>query len=375
MRDAGYFTANIRQLPEGVPFNGTGKTDWNFTYNGEPFDTDRWEDLKANQPFFAEINFPETHRGNAWNTAHERIPQTADPDKVAIPPYYPDIPEVREDWAQYLNTVMSLDQKVGAVLDLLEKDGLLANTVVIFMGDHGRAMIRGKQFPYDSGLHVPLIVAWPEALPAPDGYTAGTVSHQLISAIDMTATTIALAGAPKPANMQGRVFFGPQKELPRRYVFSGRDRGDETVDRMRTVRSARYRYIRNYYPDRPLMQTNGYKQASYPPYWHIVKLYREGRLNEAQARMWEPTRPADELYDLSQDPYEINNLADSPAHQEILEDLQQVLANWLEASDDQGRFAEPEAVEAYYKARMVRNYDARIKALQESVGLPPANQQ
>ena len=117
LRHAGYFTGNIRHFPESIDFQGTGKTDWNFTYDGKPFDTDRWADLKNRQPFYAQVNFPETHRGRAWNEAHTHIPRPADPDAVVLPPYYPDHPVVRDDWAQYLNTVMLLDRKIGAVLD------------------------------------------------------------------------------------------------------------------------------------------------------------------------------------------------------------------------------------------------------------------
>jgi arylsulfatase A-like enzyme len=118
LRHAGYFTANVEVLPDDVPFRGTGKTDWNFTYRGEPFDTGAWDELKDNQPFFAEINFPESHRGADWNTAHERIDQPANPEAVEIPPYYPDHPVIRSDWAQYLNAVMAFDEKVGVMLDL-----------------------------------------------------------------------------------------------------------------------------------------------------------------------------------------------------------------------------------------------------------------
>ncbi|RME96269.1 MAG: DUF229 domain-containing protein, partial [Verrucomicrobia bacterium] len=145
LRDAGYFTANIVDLtgdPQEKFFRGTGKTDWNFTYDGQPFDSKRWADLKDHQPFYAQINFPETHRGHSWDTAHEHIEQPADPAKVKLPPYYPDHPEARADWAQYLNAVMALDRKIGFVLQKLEEDGLADNTVVVFMGDHGRAMIR-----------------------------------------------------------------------------------------------------------------------------------------------------------------------------------------------------------------------------------------
>ena len=369
LRHAGYFTGNIRHFPDGIDFQGTGKTDWNFSYDGKPFDTDRWADLKSRQPFYAQVNFPETHRGRAWDEAHTHIPQPADPDKVVLPPYYPDHPVVRQDWAQYLNTVMSLDRKVGMVLDLLDADGLADNTVVIFMGDHGRAMVRGKQWPYDSGLHVPLIIYWPPSMPPPAGYEAGATSDRLISAIDVTATTLALAGAPKPHRMQGRRFLGDDADPPRRYVFSGRDRGDETVDRIRTVRSGRYRYIRNFMPERPFLQINRYKEATYPTIWALRKLHADGQLTPPQARLLAPSRPAEELYDLHADPYEIDNLAASPDHQEILKQMRVALDRWIGETDDQGRFPEDPRVYEYYEQRMKDNYDERIDAIWRQWGL------
>lgn len=369
MRHAGYFTGNIRTFPEGNWFKGTGKTDWNFTYAGEPFDTDVWDDLKPNQPFYAQINFPETHRGKDWNEAHTHIEKTADPDKVMIPPYYPNHPVVRADWAQYLNAVMALDRKIGDVLAFLERDGLSENTIVVFMGDHGRAMVRGKQWPYDSGLHVPMLMYIPEGLSQPTNYEAGTISDQLISSIDMTATTIALAGVQKPEKMQGRVIFGDQAEPPRTYVFGGRDRGDETVDRIRTVRSKRFRYIRNYYPERPFLQTNRYKEATYLTIWAMRKLHQEGKLTPAQAYLLNPTRPAEELYDVLADPYEINNLASSPDHQEIVRQMRMELDHWIDSIDDQGRFPEDQSVYDYYESRMQDNYNDRLVKLAEEWGI------
>lgn len=368
MRHAGYFTGNIRTFPDDVPFNGTGKTDWNFTYRGEPFDTEVWSELKDHQPFYAQVNFPETHRGNAWDTAHERIDRTADPDEVVLPPYYPDHPIVREDWAQYLNTVMALDKKVGTVLDLLERDGLSENTIVIFMGDHGRAMVRGKQWPYDSGLSVPLIIYVPPSLGAFPGYEPGARIDRLVAAIDVTATTLALAGIPKPPKMQGRIFLGPSAEPPRRYVFGGRDRGDETVDRIRTVRTSRYRYIRNFYPERPFLQTNRYKEGNYATIWVLRKLAKEDALTPVQAQMLAPTRPGEELYDIIADPYEIENLAESQDHQEIVAQLRGVLDRWIQSSDDQGQIPEDPAVQAYYEERSHR-HDEEIEEMKRKVGI------
>ena len=369
LRAEGYYTGNIRHLDSTSWFQGTGKTDWNFTYSGNPFDTDQWADLKENQPFYAQINFSETHRGRAWNEAHTRIKQPARPDSVLLPPYYPNHPEVRADWAQYLNAVMAVDRKVGDILTLLKKDGLDEHTVVVFMADHGRAMVRAKQWPYDSGLHVPLIVYYPPAMNPPEGYAAGAVNEQLISSIDITATTLSIAGIQKPNAMQGRVLWGAQAESPRDYVFSGRDRGDETVDRIRTVRNSRYRYIRNYHPEKPFLQINRYKEATYPTLWVMRKLHQEGVLRGAPARLMEPNRPHEELYDIETDPYEIHNLATSSEHQEILRHLGNVLDEWIERSNDQGRIPESVDTHAFYESKMEANYDERIQQIWEERGI------
>jgi arylsulfatase A-like enzyme len=333
-REAGYFTANLRQLPPALGFNGTGKTDWNFTYQGRPFDSDRWSDLKTHQPFFAQLNFQETHRPF-------RAPKRADPAKVVVPPYYPDHSVTREDWARYLDSVSELDRKVGLVLQQLAAEGLADHTLVIFFGDNGQAHVRGKQFCYDSGLHVPLIIRWPSGLPAPKGLKPGTVDHRLVAAIDLAPTMLALAGAKIPPRMQGQVFLGPHAASPRKYVFGARDRCDETVFRFRTVRDARYRYIRNFTPGRPFLQDNEYKAKQYPV-WNLLKeLHRAGQLEPAAAALCLPTMPPEELYDLDADPHETRNLAGSPAHQRVLRRLRTELERWIVETDDQGRFLEP----------------------------------
>jgi arylsulfatase A-like enzyme len=333
-RDAGYFTANLRELPSAFGFQGTAKTDWNFAYAGKPFDSTRWEDLKAHQPFFAQINFGETHRPF-------KAPARADPSQVQLPEWTPDHPVARADWAQYLDAASELDRKVGRVLDRLEADGLAGRTVVVFFGDNGEAHVRGKQFCYDSGLHVPLIIRWPAGLPPAPQVQPGAVDARLLCAIDLAPTMLAIAGAPKPVAMQGRVFLGESAEPPREYVFGARDRCDETVFRFRTVRDARYRYIRNFTPERPFLQANQYKETSYPA-WNLLKeLNAAGKLTTAQAALCAPHMPAEELYDLERDPDEIRNLARSPDHAATLRRLRAALERWMEETGDQGRALEP----------------------------------
>ncbi len=345
LRDSGYFTANIRAFPPPVDFKGAGKTDWNFTYQGEPFASDQWTDLKTHQPFYAQVNFEETHRNAQALAATGRAysaPRRADPAKVIFPPYYPDDPGIRADWANYLDSATELDRKIGEVLALLESDGLADNTVVVFLGDHGQSHVRGKQWCYDSGLHIPLIIRWPKTFPAPTGFKTGTVSDQIVEAIDLAATSIMIAGAPKPAKMQGRVLFGERADPLRRYAFGARDRCGETVFRIRTVRDERYRYIRNFTPDRPFFALDRYKENIYLMIPVMRRLHQEGKLNAVQDALFAPNMPPEELYDLASDPYEIRNLAGSvsPEYQAALKRLRAKLEEWLVESDDQGRFPE-----------------------------------
>ena len=329
MRDAGYFTANVVQLPPAVGFKGSGKTDWNFSDYGKPFDSRDWADLKAHQPFFAQVNFQETHR-----PFHG--PARADPTQVELPPYYPDHPVTRRDMAAYLDDVSELDRKVGRVLDQLARDGLASNTVVVFFGDNGQAHVRGKQFCYDSGLHVPLLIRWPTGLPPPAGFRPGTVDERLIHGIDLAPTMLALAGAAKPAKMQGRIFLGDRREADRDYVFGARDHCDTTLMRLRTARDRRFRYIRNYTPEVPLLAANDYKERQYPV-WNLLKeLHAAGRLTPVQAALCAPRQPEEELYDLEADPHEIRNLvaSDGPEHRAALIRLRAALADWMTTCDD-----------------------------------------
>jgi N-sulfoglucosamine sulfohydrolase len=365
MRDAGYFTANVRQFPAPIAFKGTGKTDWNFTYTGssreskaegqtpngpaldlrpstfdaKPFDTDQWVDLKAHQPFFAQINFQETHRAF-------KAPKHADPAKVEIPPYYPDHPVTRTDWAEYLDSATELDRKCGVILRKLEQDGLANNTVIVFFGDNGQAHVRGKQFCYESGLLVPMIIRWPKQFPEPKNFKAGTVNTQLLEAIDLAPSMLEIAGARVPTRMQGVPFLGDHARAPKQFVFGARDRCDETVFRFRTVRDGQYRYIRNFTPERPFLQANEYKEKQYPV-WNLIKeLNTQGKLTPVQAVLAAPTMPKEELYDLNVDPHETNNLALRWDHQPTVLRLRGVLEKWIEESNDQGKELEPAALAA-----------------------------
>ncbi|MEM9646809.1 MAG: sulfatase, partial [Planctomycetota bacterium] len=216
LRDAGYWTANVRTIGDRVV--GTGKLDLNFVNEGPIYESEDWSTLRSSQPFFAQINLPEAEydiydrkssekKRVPW-VGEEWHPQVARPDNVTPPPYYPDHEITRQEWARYLNSVSGTDVRIGWILDQLREDGLEDNTVVIFVADNGRLEARGIHWCWDSGLHVPMIIRWPKGVPAPSQIQAGAVRDELISLIDLTATTLHIAGIDPPLGMQGRRFLG-----------------------------------------------------------------------------------------------------------------------------------------------------------------------
>lgn len=354
LREAGYFTANVRKLPAELGFRGAGKTDWNFYEDGKAFDSDNWSDLKTHQPFYAQVNLHETHR------VYYRAAQDAtDPAKVKLPPYLADDPLIRADFAAYLDEVAELDKKVGALLQLLDREGLRENTVVFFFADHGREDFRGKYFAYEQGFETPLIARWPALL------KPGSKSDDLVSLIDVSAQTLAMAGV-KTQGLDGAPFFGPGAQK-REYVFGARDRIDDTLDRVRTVRDARFKYMRNYEPQRPYLQRMAYAEVTNPAYNRMRQLYAEGKLNTEQAKFMASSRPPEELYDLQADPFELHNLATDPAQQANLERLRQRLDAWIAETHDQGATPEDPAV----VAEELKRNQAADKKLRAEFGLGP----
>jgi len=302
-RDAGYFCANLKKV-EKVPYNilGSGKDDFAFRPNARVWDSSRWEDLSANQPFYAQLTILTTHRGEA----------------------------------DYYAPMHALDEAVGMVLKRLKDDGLAEDTVVLFMGDHGRPMLRGKQFLYEQGIRIPLIIRWPGVI------EPGSVDDQLVSALDLAPTFLKIAGATVPAHLHGRDFLGPDQASRREYIFASRDRVDEATDRIRCVRDQRYKYIRNDMPTTPYAQPQVYREMNYPTRTPLMEMFEQGKLNAVQARFFQPAKPKEELYDFQNDPCEISNLAEDARYRETLNRLRNVLESHIREVGDMAATAEPE---------------------------------
>jgi len=335
LREQGYFTCNVLEIAPGV--RGTGKTDLNFTAP-KPFDGTHWSQRRPNQPFFAHINFQAPHKGPAFAEARKQA-KLANPATLELPPYWPDHPVVRDEYANFLDAINLLDTQIGVTLEALRKDNLLENSVIAFFGDNGRCLIRGKQWLYDAGIQVPLIVRWPGA-----GLKAGSERDDIVTLLDVTATTLDCAGVDvTAARLDGSPLFGP-KHVQREHAFVARDRCDMTLDRIRAVRTVQYKYIRNFMPERPYTQFNAYIEKSYPTLGVMKNLHSEGKLNATQQLFMAARKPAEELYDVIADPHEVRNLAQSPRHRQPLAELRGAMDEWLDKIDDQGRFPEkPEA--------------------------------
>lgn len=361
-QDAGYHTINVnreeftRSASEvrSDPEVGIAKTDYNFEWDRDVYELTHWRARPAGQPFFAQVQLRGGKLRGHGNTdrwparARETLGSNTAAEDVVLPPYLPDDPVIREDWRQYLDAVRYTDWEVGEIVQALEDAGELDNTIVVFLTDHGISHVRNKQFLYEGGIHIPLVMRGP-------GIPRGAVREDPIEHIDLAATSLALAGLPVPEWMQARNVLAPGYE-PRRYVYATRDRMDETVDRIRAVRSDRYKYLRNFHPRRPYLQPNAYKDDK-PIIQAMRRLHAKGKLDRNQSLIMAETRPVEELYDLRADPYELNNLADDPAHAAVLAEMRGALDRWMKETGDRG----PEDP-AMYDSDMAEYVGARAAA-------------
>jgi len=334
------FTEYLRA--DGYYCTNNVKTDYQFT---PPLTA--WDDLSneghwrnrpdPDQPFFAVFNPTRTHESGMWP---EKGPEpTFDPDAIKLPPYFPDTPKVRLAMARMYTNIEHNDRYMGELLDQLENDGLADNTIIFHWSDHG-PLPRGKRWPYDSGIRIPMIVRWPGNL------EPGSISEELVSTVDLGPTLLSLAGVEIPMHMQGQAFLGDQAAPPREYIYAHRDRHDESYDMVRAARDKRFKYMRNYYPDRPYLLWIPYRNR-HPILEEMWRLHLSGELDEAQSVMFRD-RPGEELYDTQRDPYEICNLAYDPAYEPELLRLRDELDDWIEEVGDMGAIPELEMVRRWY---------------------------
>ncbi|HEV8606447.1 MAG TPA: sulfatase [Tepidisphaeraceae bacterium] len=365
------FTDYLRKAGYSVAW--PGKTDFNFDVPDGAFDSTKpWLQNPPKQPFFAYINLFQTHESqiridsdreakttHAKLTAALKPSQRQDPAKMILPPFYPDDPIIRRQIANYYELVTATDHRAGEVLAALDQHNLTDNTVVFYFGDHGRGIPRYKRWIYDTGIHVALLVRCPGLI------RPGTVRDDLVSFIDFAPTLLTLAGQPIPSQMQGQPFFaesGQPPTKPRQYIFAARDRMDETFDRIRCVRDARYKYIRNFHPELPYAQQINYNELN-PTMQAWRAANKAGALNETQQLFFAKTKSPEELYDCDNDPYEVRNLANSkdPDDQARLKQLRAALDQWIADTHDLGEVPERDLINRGLVKDVLKDYDKRLE--------------
>lgn len=341
LRGAGYYASN--NVKEDYNFSAPRGT-WDESSNRA-----HWRKRAPGQPFFAVFNFTVTHQSQIFcsetkyreNTRRLTPDQRRDPAKVTVPPFHPDIPEFRREWARHYENLTAMDYQVGDVLAQLEEDGLAEDTIVFFFSDHGTGMPGVKMFAWGPSLHVPLLVRfppkWRHLAPAKPGET----TDRLVSFVDFAPTVLSLAGVALPAHLQGEAFLGAKAAAPRTMIFGGKDRQGECPDTIRYVRDHRFQYLRNFQPQVPFGQYMSYNmQHESMRAWE--KLHREGKLTGAPARFLAPTKPMEELYDVQRDPWQVNNLAGDPAYAGELARLRSMLYARMQSTGDLGLLPERE---------------------------------
>jgi len=321
LRKAGYYCTN--NAKEDYQFE-KALTAWD-----ESSKNAHWRNRTEGQPFFAIFNFEVTHESRIWVKAEDSL-WIAEDHPVEVPPYLPDNEVGRRDVRRMYSNIKEMDAQIGKILDQLEADGLMDNTIIFWYADHGGPLPRQKRLLYDSGLRLPLIVRFPDKL------RAGEVDERLISFIDFKPTILSLAGITPPDYLDGQAFLGPDTpEKPREYVHAAADRLDGEYDMIRAVRDKRYKYLKNFRPDQGYYLPVTYREQM-PIMQELLRMREAGTLNEYQAQWFRSEKPEEELFDTENDPHELQNLANDPAYAEKLTELRQECERWMEATDDKG---------------------------------------
>jgi arylsulfatase A-like enzyme len=334
LRMNGYYcTNNSKQDYQFVP----PVTAWDESSNQA-----HWKNRAEGQPFFAIFNFTICHESGMWRNKDH--PLVVDPEKVPVPPYYPDNELVRKEIARNYSNLYEMDSLAGLVISELEAEGLLENTILFFYSDHGGPLPRQKREIYDTGLKVPLIIRFP------DKQMAGKVVDELISFVDFAPTLLSLTHYPIPSYLQGQAFLGPDQAPPRSYIYAARDRLDNQYDMVRGVRDKQFKYFKNYQPDKPYIMDIEYRMQM-DLMKELLRAHKEGELNEIQELWFAQSKPPEELYDLNADPYELENLAENPDYHDKLVELRNALSSWQEQYGDMGFTPEMEMVKKMWNGQ------------------------
>jgi arylsulfatase A-like enzyme len=331
LRTKGYYCANNFKCD--YQFNAP------FTAWDEVSSTVSYRDAPKDKPFFYVWNTLLTHESRIWERSNQ--PLTVNPEDIIIPSYFPDIPEVRNDIARKYSNIEAMDKKVGELMNQLEEDGMLDNTIIMFWSDHGGNLLRQKRAVGNSGLNVPLIIRYPNKM------DAGKVDERIVSLMDLGPTVLSLLNIEPPKHYDGKAIAGPYEDDPREYAFGTADRFDESTDMQRSVLDGRYVYVKNFLPELPLIYRNKYRERI-TMNSKLIQMDSFNMLEGDAAYIFMKTKPVEEFYDLANDPYEVHNIIDNPKYFKRINDFRAALENWQKEINDQGFVPENKLVKSFW---------------------------
>jgi arylsulfatase A-like enzyme len=332
LRNAGYYCTNNAKCDYQFypPFTAWDENNNKADYSHRP----------DGMPFFSVYNHEITHESKIWLNAEH--PMLVDTSSIPIPAYYPEISVVKKDVGRKYSNIEELDAQIGDWLKRLEKEGLLDKTIIFFWSDHGGPLLRQKRAVGNTGLHVPLIVRFP------DKSMAGNVVDDVVSLMDLGPTVLSLAGINPPEYMQGKAFLGNFKAKEKRELaYGSADRFDEVYDFSRSVIDGKFSYIRNFDPGLPYIYRNEYREQI-DMTRSLIKMHQNGELKGAAAYIFRESRDVEELYDLDHDPDEVNNLAGLPEYQQQLVKMRKQLADWQLEVHDKGLIDEYNMIQLFW---------------------------
>ena len=360
---------NVKMVSDIIRENGyyatnNSKTDYQFEMSVMAWDESsnnaHWKNRpNSNTPFFSIFNFGPTHEGNFfsnWDDEEFLVPEDSE---INIPPYLPQNSVGERDLKKVYSRIVKLDEWIGEKIKELEDEGLLEKTIVFFYSDHGGPLPRQKRLLYDSGLKVPLVIRFP------DGERAGKRDNRLVSFVDFPLTVLSLAGIEPPSFMQGQAFEGKYKsKLDRKYIHGHADRFDESVDMIRAVRSKKFKYFKNFNPEKPYYLPLAFRERL-PSMQELLRMRDGGELDEYQALWFRKSKPEEELFDIENDPHELNNIANNPQYTEVLTAMREECISWMNVIDDKGLIEEKELIESFYPNRKARQTELPIIEISE----------
>ncbi len=343
LRESGYYCTN------------NSKTDYQFAHPSpeeiwdESSGRAHWKKAAPSQPFFAVFNFTGCHESGIADDAKYRevtakltAAQRQVADKLStLPPYTPDTPRAREDWKRNYELITAMDAWAGELIAELKQAGKYEETIIFFWSDHGVGLPRAKRWLYESGTHVPLIVRIPEKFRSAGQGQPGSINDELVSSVDFGATVLKLTGLSVPVTAQGRAFLGSHLTPARQFIYGSRDRMDERYDIIRSVRDARYRYVRNFEPLKPYYQYMNTAELG-ATMREIRHAEQSGTLPALGRQFSLGYKPAEELYDVESDPHEVHNLAKEPSQQQRLAAMREECLRWQKEIRDIGLVPEAE---------------------------------